>query len=1577
MQTKSQISITRKTLYLIMLLAIFLSAFGPGNSPIVSAQEISVMTSKVINYIDSRYGYTIEVPMEWYLYPSDPSASISLTTICNYQVQDNSGQDVGRPVDGVCMQIGVGELKSSQTFKQWVEEREMSETDPAYVGEIGIVSSSISEVLLGGIEGVAFILNRNLDNSGVLEINIPIQQYVISIGINGYDSTKLSDALLILSTLSLNVTDINLNIPISLYDPGIQGLSATQWIHKPYSLPAEIDSLITILESTIPDVTAQATSCSTSGSFDWSEAPTSPIELYMPFRDGETWRVGGDGSFYGNWAHGNCFNDYYATDWNRDNDFQADVLPVADGEITSYVSPCASTGLGCQVTITHSSGIRTVYGHLDSVVKTSGSVYHWDVIGKVGQSGTNSPHLHLSFRKFDTSGYYSRCNSGVNNGKCPNGENPEWPQSPRPSPINTQNGSQALVDGNSYTSNNKDNGNPQSNCQVYNFDGIVLWDQDNCNGEGLSVNDSSSVINLPDYSWNDRAESIYVHDGWSLRVWQDSNSGAATSCIYGSKWDLNQDKYDTDSNRSMHRDISSIQVFHNPNCTGASNPDLVIQSITASPSSPSLNQPVTFTVRIKNQGAGNANSSFYVDLFADAQPGSCPTDGNITYWIVASLAAGATQDLTYTYSGFSNSGTHNLYAIADSYCSVSESNDGNNTIGPTVISVQQPQAPSVPTISGPGNGQYFNEGESINLSWSAVGSEYYGEVWGGPGGTLTFGWQSGTSNNIGSQWAGYTYSWRVKARNSTGESGWSETRTFIVRPGAPTNLGASVVSCSQINLSWSDNSGNEEGYKVYRNGNLITTLGSGVTSYQNTGLAGSTNYSYTVKAYRGSIESNASNTASATTQSCPAGPTTPTIISPVQNTVLVYPQNVAFDWSDSGDTYTFYFPGGPSATQYNTTASATTVNAPLAGFYEWFVVAHRNGQDSSPSAFIDLYIVPSAPQSVNTTTNSSSAVTINWTTSLGGVDEYKIYRNNVYVATVNANTYSFQVTNLPCGNTSTYSVRAYKGSGAHNESPERSASGSTSSCPNGSGDTYEPDNDSSTAKWIYSGSPQMHSIVPSTDVDWVKFTLSSQSAVLLETNGATSSDTRMWLYNSSLVEVESSDDEGIGLYSVIDRVCGADPLAAGTYYVKVDEYGNNNEIPAYNLSFSAKTCPSASVNVFITGERKGSYLLGSGEEQREYYNVSGGPVTVQSLSGMPIVSAIRLQSFTNDTLYSFVETMGVPSGLLSHKYYFPTYNNTWGPLSSQVRFGNLDANPTTIRVTIGGENVWEQVVPGLEERRLTFPVSGGPVIIESLDTSKKIVAAIRLQSYANDTLYSFSETTGIPNEYVSHKYYFPTYNNTWAPLNSQVRFGNLDATTTRIRVTIGGVNVWEQDVPGLEERRLNFAVSGGPVIVESLNTSKKIVAAIRLQSYANNTLYSFLETMGVPDGLLSHKYYFPTYNNTWAPLNSQVRFANLNATTTRIRVTIGGVNVWEQDVPGLEERRLNFAVSGGPVIIESLDTSKKIVAAIRLQSYANNILYSFSETMGIPSAFLTDVYYFPTYNNTWAPLNSQLRFGVP
>jgi hypothetical protein len=81
------------------------------------------------------------------------------------------------------------------------------------------------------------------------------------------------------------------------------------------------------------------------------------------------------------------------------------------------------------------------------------------------------------------------------------------------------------------------------------------------------------------------------------------------------------------------------------------------------------------------------------------------------------------------------------------------------------------------------------------------------------------------------------------------------------RPSVPGKPVATVVSSSQINLSWAASTDNVgvAGYRVYRNGTLIaTTTG---TTYQNTGLAANTNYSYRVSAYDAANNESAQSSA--------------------------------------------------------------------------------------------------------------------------------------------------------------------------------------------------------------------------------------------------------------------------------------------------------------------------------------------------------------------------------------------------------------------------------------------------------------------------------------------------------------------------------------------------------------------------------------------------------------------------------------------------------------------------------------------------------------------------------------------
>src|SRR6185503_13082688 len=97
-------------------------------------------------------------------------------------------------------------------------------------------------------------------------------------------------------------------------------------------------------------------------------------------------------------------------------------------------------------------------------------------------------------------------------------------------------------------------------------------------------------------------------------------------------------------------------------------------------------------------------------------------------------------------------------------------------------------------------------------------------------------------------------------------------------PAPPTGLGATAVSSSAIDLSWTDAATNEDGYKIERKTGAgafvqVGTVGPNITIYADSGLTADTAYSYQVRAYNSVGDSSYSNTASATTLTPP--PTAP------------------------------------------------------------------------------------------------------------------------------------------------------------------------------------------------------------------------------------------------------------------------------------------------------------------------------------------------------------------------------------------------------------------------------------------------------------------------------------------------------------------------------------------------------------------------------------------------------------------------------------------------------------------------------------------------------------------------------
>jgi len=161
------------------------------------------------------------------------------------------------------------------------------------------------------------------------------------------------------------------------------------------------------------------------------------------------------------------------------------------------------------------------------------------------------------------------------------------------------------------------------------------------------------------------------------------------------------------------------------------------------------------------------------------------------------------------------------------------------------------------SVTFDGSGSSDNDGTILYYAWNF-----------GDGTTATGVTANHTYTALGSFAARLTVTDNLGASNST-------TTTIQVNagiPNAPTNLTASAVSRSQINLSWADVAANESGFKIERcagancsNFAQIATVGANVKIFSNSGLKRNTSYRYRVRATNGSGDSAYSNIANAKT----------------------------------------------------------------------------------------------------------------------------------------------------------------------------------------------------------------------------------------------------------------------------------------------------------------------------------------------------------------------------------------------------------------------------------------------------------------------------------------------------------------------------------------------------------------------------------------------------------------------------------------------------------------------------------------------------------------------------------------
>lgn len=266
------------------------------------------------------------------------------------------------------------------------------------------------------------------------------------------------------------------------------------------------------------------------------------------------------------------------------------------------------------------------------------------------------------------------------------------------------------------------------------------------------------------------------------------------------------------------------------------------------------------------------------------------------------------------------------------------------------------------------------------------------------------------------------------------KNGTTLTLADLAAPSIPTGLAAPSPALTSINLSWTASTDNVavSSYRVYRNG---TQVGSpNTTSYNDTGLAPNTSYSYKVAALDSAGNMSAQSTAftvstlpDTTAPSVPGKPTSAT------QTMT----SISLAWTASTDNlavtgYRVYRNGtlvaSPTGLSYNDTGLTANTS------YSYTVAAvDAAGNMSAQTAATAVKTLadttaPSVPTALKATVTSTS-VALTWTASTDNVavTGYTVFDGNVQVAT-NITTPSYTATNVSYG-THSYTVLAYDAAG--------------------------------------------------------------------------------------------------------------------------------------------------------------------------------------------------------------------------------------------------------------------------------------------------------------------------------------------------------------------------------------------------------------------------------------------------------------------------------------------------------------------------------------------------------------------
>ncbi|MGH7498489.1 MAG: fibronectin type III domain-containing protein [Gemmatimonadales bacterium] len=441
-----------------------------------------------------------------------------------------------------------------------------------------------------------------------------------------------------------------------------------------------------------------------------------------------------------------------------------------------------------------------------------------------------------------------------------------------------------------------------------------------------------------------------------------------------------------------------------------------------------------------------------------------------TYALLATLATGASTYQDTQVDGVT-SYCYRVRAVGPS---------GTTPSGYTAAECLQAAAPAAPSglTATPTFGQ-------VDLSWTDASSDEASfEIWRsvtGAGGTfaLVNSVAAGvTTYSSTSLLDGTAYCYRVRAIGAKGQgSDFSNTACATTPvpvtppPTAPSGLAALASSATAIDLTWNDNSADEQGFEIWRSTtgaggtySLLQSVAANATSSSDAGLASSTAYCYQVRATGAGDAPPSAFTASAcATTPAPPPPGTPSGLAAAATSTTA----IALTWNDNSSNESGFEvwrsttgAAGAFTLLKSVAANATGTNDTglTAGAQYCYQVRAAGSGSVPPSAFSNTSCATppaalTAPTDVSAAATSTTAIALTWTDNSTNEQSFEIWRSTSglsgtysLLSTVAANTTSSSNTGLTAGTQYCYKVKAI-GAGIVPSSPLSAGSCATTATP--------------------------------------------------------------------------------------------------------------------------------------------------------------------------------------------------------------------------------------------------------------------------------------------------------------------------------------------------------------------------------------------------------------------------------------------------------------------------------------------------------------------------------------------------